>query len=37
MIAPLGKDNIVLSDIIYVYFYGFLFILLTTRSVENEN
>jgi len=37
MTAPLRKDTIVLYDIIYVSFYGFLFILLTTRSVEHGN
>ena len=33
MIAPLRKDKIVR----YVSFYRFLFIILTTRSVENEH
>jgi len=37
MIAPLRKDIIVQYDSIYVSFYGFFFILLTTRSVEHEN
>jgi len=37
MIAQLRKDKIVQYDSIYVSFYGFFFILLTTRSVEHEN
>jgi hypothetical protein len=37
MIAPLRKNNIVRYDIIYVSSYEFIFILLTTRSVEHEN
>ena len=37
MIAPLRKNKIVQYDIIYVSFYGFLFILVTTRTVEHEH
>jgi len=37
VIAPLRTDKIVQYDIIYVSFYGFLFILVTTRCVEHEN
>jgi hypothetical protein len=37
MIAPLRKNSIVQYDIIYVSLYVFLFILLTTRTVEHEN
>ena len=37
MIAPLRKNKIVLYDIIYASFSRFIFILLTSRSVEHEN
>ena len=37
MIAPLRKNKTVLYDIIYASFSGFIFIILTSRSVEHEN
>ena len=37
MLAPLRNDKIDLYDIIYASFSGFIFILLTSRSVEHEN
>jgi hypothetical protein len=37
MIAPLRNNKIVLYDIIYASFSGFIFILLSSRSLEHKN